>query len=238
MAAPDPAPGRTVGHDGHDPVTRVLLVDDQVMMRTGLRAILDGAAGIEVVGEAADGAEAVRLAVDLVPDVVLMDLRMPGMHGVEATRRLRSDPRLTDTRVLVLTTFDGDTETVAALRAGASGFLGKGAGPEELVAAVLDVAQGRAALSAHALSVVVEDVSRRQARDTQDEDLARRIASLTARERDVVTAAARGADNKEIAARMVISPFTVKTHLNRAMTKLGARDRAQVVVLAHRAGLA
>jgi len=219
-------------------MTRVLLVDDQVMMRTGLRAILDGAGGIEVVGEATDGAEAVRLAVDLVPDVVLMDLRMPGMHGVEATRRLRGDPRLTNTRVLVLTTFDGDTETVAALRAGASGFLGKGAGPEELVAAVLDVAQGRAALSAHALSVVVEDVSRRQARETQDEDLARRIASLTARERDVVTAAARGADNKEIAARMVISPFTVKTHLNRAMTKLGARDRAQVVVLAHRAGLA
>jgi DNA-binding NarL/FixJ family response regulator len=219
-------------------MTRVLLVDDQVMMRTGLRAILDGAGGIEVVGEATDGAEAVRLAVDLVPDVVLMDLRMPGMHGVEATRRLRGDPRLPNTRVLVLTTFDGDTETVAALRAGASGFLGKGAGPEELVAAVLDVAQGRAALSAHALSVVVEDVSRRQARETQDEDLARRIASLTARERDVVTAAARGADNKEIAARMVISPFTVKTHLNRAMTKLGARDRAQVVVLAHRAGLA
>ncbi|WP_169164242.1 response regulator [Cellulomonas taurus] len=219
-------------------MTRVLLVDDQVMMRTGLRAILDGAGGIEVVGEATDGAEAVRLAVDLVPDVVLMDLRMPGMHGVEATRRLRGDPRLTNTRVLVLTTFDGDTETVAALRAGASGFLGKGAGPEELVAAVLDVAQGRAALSAHALSVVVEDVSRRQARETQDEELARRIASLTARERDVVTAAARGADNKEIAARMVISPFTVKTHLNRAMTKLGARDRAQVVVLAHRAGLA
>ncbi|WP_346774773.1 response regulator transcription factor [Cellulomonas sp. IC4_254] len=219
-------------------MTRVLLVDDQAMMRTGLRSILDSAAAVEVVGEAADGAEAVRQAVELRPDVVLMDLRMPGVPGVEATRRLRSDPRLRDTRVLVLTTFDGDTETVAALRAGASGFLGKSAGPEELIQAVLDVAGGRAALSAHALSVVVEDASRRQARDSQDEELARRVATLTARERDVVVAAARGADNRQIAARMVISPFTVKTHLNRAMTKLGARDRAQVVVLAHRAGMA
>nr|WP_277344706.1 response regulator transcription factor [Cellulomonas sp. IC4_254] len=215
-----------------------MLVDDQAMMRTGLRSILDSAAAVEVVGEAADGAEAVRQAVELRPDVVLMDLRMPGVPGVEATRRLRSDPRLRDTRVLVLTTFDGDTETVAALRAGASGFLGKSAGPEELIQAVLDVAGGRAALSAHALSVVVEDASRRQARDSQDEELARRVATLTARERDVVVAAARGADNRQIAARMVISPFTVKTHLNRAMTKLGARDRAQVVVLAHRAGMA
>lgn len=219
-------------------VTRVLLVDDQVMMRTGLRAILDSSEAVAVVGEAADGADAIRQAVDLRPDVVVMDLRMPGVHGVEATRRLRSDPRLRDTRVLVLTTFDGDTETVAALRAGASGFLGKSAGPEELIDAVLAVAAGRAALSAHALSVAVEDVSRRQARDTHDEDLARRVSTLTARERDVVAAAAQGADNGQIAARLFISPFTVKTHLNRAMTKLGARDRAQVVVLAHRAGLA
>lgn len=219
-------------------VTRVLLVDDQVMMRTGLRAILDSSEAIVVVGEAADGADAIRRAVDLRPDVVLMDLRMPGVHGVEATRRLRSDPRLRDTRVLVLTTFDGDAETVAALRAGASGFLGKSAGPDELIEAVLDVARGRAALSAHALSVVVEDVSRRKARDTQDEDLARRVSTLTSRERDVVAAAAQGADNGQIAAQLFISPFTVKTHLNRAMTKLGARDRAQVVVLAHRAGMA
>ncbi|WP_307868079.1 response regulator transcription factor [Cellulosimicrobium cellulans] len=219
-------------------VTRVLLVDDQVMMRTGLRAILDSSEAIVVVGEAADGADAIRQAVDLRPDIVLMDLRMPGVHGVEATRRLRSDPRLRDTRVLVLTTFDGDAETVAALRAGASGFLGKSAGPDELIEAVLDVARGRAALSAHALSVVVEDVSRRKARDTQDEDLARRVSTLTSRERDVVAAAAQGADNGQIAAQLFISPFTVKTHLNRAMTKLGARDRAQVVVLAHRAGMA
>lgn len=206
-------------------------------MRAGLRAILDGSEGIEVVGEAADGAEAIRHAVDLRPDVVLMDLQMPGVHGVEATRRLRSDPRLKDTRILVLTTFDGDTETVAALRAGASGFLGKSAGPDELIAAVLAVAGGRAALSTHALSVVVEDASRRKARDTQDDDLARKISALTTREREVVAAAARGADNGQIAARLFISPFTVKTHLNRAMAKLEARDRAQVVVLAHRAGM-
>ncbi|MCG7284475.1 response regulator transcription factor [Cellulomonas sp. ACRRI] len=219
-------------------MTRVLVVDDQAMMRTGLRAILDSSAAIAVVGEAADGADAVRQAGEVRPDVVLMDLRMPGVNGVEATRRLRSDPRLRETRVLVLTTFDGDAETVAALRAGASGFLGKGAGPEELIEAVLDVARGRAALSAHALSVVVEDASRRQAREALDDDLARRVGTLTPRERDVVAAAAQGADNRQIAADLFISPFTVKTHLNRAMTKLGARDRAQVVVLAHRSGLA
>lgn len=218
-------------------MTRVLVVDDQDVMRAGLRAILDGASGIIVVGESANGADAVSQAVALRPDVVLMDLRMPGIDGVEATRRLRSDPRLSETRVLVLTTFDGDAELVAALRAGASGFLGKSAGPDELVDAVLTVARGQAALSALALSTAVEDAARRAARRSPDRELLQRVARLTARERDVVVAAARGGDNTAIAARLHISPFTVKTHLNRAMAKLGARDRAQVVVLAHRAGL-
>ncbi len=218
-------------------MTRVVLVDDQDMMRAGLRAILDGDGDITVVGEARDGAEAVRVALQERPDVVLMDLRMPGVDGVEATRTLRSDPRLVATRVLVLTTFDGEAELVAALRAGASGFLAKSAGPDELVAAVRAVADGRAALSADALSTVVDDAARRAARHAPDPELVRRVARLTARERDVVIAAARGADNLAIASRLHISPFTVKTHLNRAMTKLGARDRAQVVVVAHRAGL-
>ena len=218
-------------------MTRVLLVDDQDMMRAGLRAILDGADGIEVVGEAGDGAEALLQAAQLRPDVVVMDLRMPGVDGVEATRRMRTDPRTASIRVLVLTTFDGDAETIAALRAGASGFLGKGAGPAELVDAVLTVASGRAALSAEALSTAMADAASRAARHSPDEDLVKRVGRLTARERDVVVAAAKGSDNLAIAARLHISPFTVKTHLNRAMTKLGARDRAQVVVLAHRAGL-
>lgn len=218
-------------------MTRVLLVDDQDMMRAGLRAILDGAEGIEVVGEAGDGAEALAHATRLRPDVVLMDLRMPGVDGVEATRRIRTDHRLSSTRVLVLTTYDGDAETVAALRAGASGFLGKGAGPDELVDAVLAVARGRAALSTEALSTAMEDAASRAARRSPDADLLKRVGRLTARERDVVVAVARGADNLAIASRLHISPFTVKTHLNRAMAKLGARDRAQVVVVAHRAGL-
>ena len=218
-------------------MTRIVIVDDQDMMRAGLRAILDGSDGIAVVGEARDGAEAVRLALRERPDVVLMDLRMPGVDGVEATRLLRSDARLAGTRVLVLTTFDGDAELVAALRAGASGFLAKSAGPDELVSAVRAVAEGQAALSAEALSTVVDDAARRAARHAPDDELVRRVARLTERERDVVIAAARGADNLAIAGRLHISPFTVKTHLNRAMTKLGARDRAQVVVLAHRAGL-
>lgn len=218
-------------------MTRIILVDDQDMMRAGLRAILDGSSGISVVGEARDGAEGVSLALRERPDVVLMDLRMPGVDGVEATRKLRSDVRLTATRVLVLTTFDGDAELVAALRAGASGFLAKSAGPDELIAAVRAVAEGNAALTAAALSTVVDDAARRAARVAPDDELMRRVARLTSRERDVVIAAARGADNRAIASRLHISPLTVKTHLNRAMTKLGARDRAQVVVAAHRAGL-
>lgn len=218
-------------------MTTLLIVDDQDMMRAGLRAILDTVPGIVVVGEASDGAEAIEQAARLRPDVVLMDLRMPGTDGAEATRRICTDPRLSATRVLVLTTFDGDAELVAALRAGASGFLAKSAGPDELIDAVRTVARGKAALSAQALSAAVEDAARRAARRAPDPELLRRVQRLTGRERDVVVAAARGADNPAIAARLRISPFTVKTHLNRAMSKLGAHDRAQVVVLAHQAGL-
>jgi DNA-binding NarL/FixJ family response regulator len=218
-------------------MTTVVLADDQEMIRAGLRAVLESDAGLTVVGEAGDGVDAVRLAAELRPDVVLMDLRMPAIDGVEATRRIRADHRLDRTRVLVLTTFDGDAELIAALRAGSDGFLAKSAGPDELIRAVHDVAAGRAALSAGALTVAMAAGSGSAPDRRPDPDLVRRVERLTARERDVVIAVTTGGDNMAIAARLHISPFTVKTHLNRAMTKLGARDRAQVIVLAHQAGL-
>jgi DNA-binding NarL/FixJ family response regulator len=215
----------------------VLLVDDQPMIRAGLVGILAGAADMEVLGEAGDGAEGVRLARRLRPHVVLMDLRMPVLDGVEATRRIRDDPELAGTRVLVLTTFDGDRDVIAAMQAGADGFLSKGAEPEELIAAVTSVAAGDVALSQIAARALVARVSAEPTLPPPDAVLLDRIAQLTARERDIVVAAARGGDNDSIAADLSISPFTVKTHLNRAMVKLDARDRAQVVVLAYRAGL-
>ena len=215
----------------------VLLVDDQAMIRMGLIGILAGAPDIEVVGEAPDGAEGIRLVQRLRPDVVLMDLRMPVLDGVAATRRIRAEPELAATRVLVLTTFDGDRDVVAALQAGADGFLSKGAEPEELVAAVTAVAAGDVALSQTAARALVERVSTEPALPAPDAALLERIAQLTPREHAIVVAAARGHDNDAIAAELLISPFTVKTHLNRAMAKLEARNRAQVVVLAFRAGL-
>jgi DNA-binding NarL/FixJ family response regulator len=215
----------------------VLLVDDQTMIRTGLIGILSGADGVDVVGEASDGAQGVQQARLLRPDVVLMDLRMPVLDGVEATRRIRSEPALAATRVLVLTTFDGDRDVLAALRAGADGFLSKGAEPEELIAAVTAVAAGDVALSQSAARALVSRVSTASALPAPDAALLDRIAQLTVRERAIVVAAAGGADNDAIARELAISPFTVKTHLNRAMAKLDARDRAQVVVIAFRAGL-
>ncbi|GAA3147031.1 response regulator transcription factor [Planomonospora alba] len=215
----------------------VLLVDDQAMIRAGLVGILAGAAKVRVVAEAADGAEGVRLARRLRPDAVLMDLRMPVLDGVEATRRIRAEPELAGTRVLVLTTFDEDRDVMAALRAGADGFLSKGAEPEELLSALISVADGDVALSRKAARALVRRVSTEPALPAPDAVLLDRIAQLTARERDIVVAVALGKDNRAIAADLSISPFTVKTHLNRAMAKLDARDRAQIVVLVYRAGL-
>ncbi|WP_280489168.1 response regulator transcription factor [Nocardia carnea] len=218
---------------------RVLLVDDQTLIRAGLRAVLDHEPGIEVAGEADDGAEALQMVRELQPEVVVMDLRMPILDGVEATRRIRADAHLTAVRILVLTTFEGDREVLAAVGAGADGFLGKSADPTELVAAVQTVAAGDISLPQPALRAVAGALTgSRAARNTPvDPVLADRVAMLTEREREVVAAAAHGDDNDTIGRRLSISPYTVKTHLNRAMLKLDARDRGQLVALAHKAGL-
>ena len=215
---------------------RVMLVDDQEMIRVGLRSIIGAHPELEVVAEAGDGLGVLRQLDAARPDVVLMDLRMPGIDGVEATRRIRLTSPPEQVRILVLTTFDQDQNVLAALRAGADGFLSKGAGPRELTDAVLAVAAGGRALSPSAVSAVVEHVVQQRAVDV-DPVLAARFAQLTPREREVVGAIVAGLDNLEIAEHLVLSPFTVKTHANRAMTKVGARDRGQLVALAVRAGI-
>ena len=215
---------------------RVMLVDDQEMIRTGLRAIIGAHPEIDVVAEAGDGLAVLRQLDDARPDVVLMDIRMPGIDGVEATRRIRLTRPPEQLRILVLTTFDQDENVLQALRAGADGFLSKGAGPTELTDAILAVAAGGRALSPSAVSAVVEHVVQQRAVDV-DPVLAARFAELTPREREVVGAIVAGLDNAEIAERFFLSPFTVKTHANRAMTKVGARDRGQLVALAVRAGI-
>ena len=215
---------------------RVMLVDDQEMIRTGLRSIIGAHPELEVVAEAGDGLAVLRQLDDAQPDVVLMDLRMPGIDGVEATRRIRLTRPAEQLRILVLTTFDQDVNVLQALRAGADGFLSKGAGPTELTDAILAVAAGDRALSPSAVSAVVQHVVQQRAVDV-DPALAARFAQLTPREREVVGAIASGLDNAEIAERFFLSPFTVKTHANRAMTKVGARDRGQLVAMAVRAGI-
>jgi DNA-binding NarL/FixJ family response regulator len=217
-------------------VIRVALVDDQDMIRTGLRTILDAHPDLTVVAEAGDGHSALAALRETTVDVLLLDLRMPGLDGVEVVRRLRLDPALQAVRILVLTTFDQDENVLAALRAGADGFLGKGAGPDELTTAVLDLAAGRNALSPQAVGALVEHVAANRT-VPDDPAVAARFAQLTPREMEVVRAVVSGLDNAEIAATMYLSPFTVKTHANRAMTKVGARDRAQLVSLAVRAGI-
>lgn len=217
--------------------TTVLVVDDQAMIRAGVRGILQGAAGLTVVGEAADGDAGVRMCVALRPDVVLMDLRMPVLDGIAAIRELRDRPDLEQVRILVLTTFDDDPDVLAALQAGADGFLSKVAEPAELVDAVRSVAAGDVSLSQSATRAVVEHVARSPGPPDVDPLLARRFASLTPRERTIVEKAALGLDNLQISRELHISPHTVKTHLGHAMSKLDARDRTQVVVLAYRAGL-
>ena len=214
---------------------RVMIVDDQEMIRAGLRAILEPQADIEIVADVGDGFEALAAIDGLSVDVVLMDIRMPGIDGVEATKRLRTAYTSEQLRIIVLTTFDNDENVFAALRAGANGFLSKGIGPAELAAGIHEVATGGGALSASASAALIGHVTR-ESRPAADAAMLDRFSALTPRELDVVKAAARGLDNTQIAAEMFVSPYTVKTHANRAMAKLGARDRAQLVTFAYRAG--
>jgi DNA-binding NarL/FixJ family response regulator len=214
-------------------VIRVMLADDQVLVRAGFRALLDAQSDIEVVGEAADGAEAVELARSLEPDIVLMDIRMPGVDGLAATRKIADDERLNQVRVVILTTFDIDEYVFEALRAGASGFLVKNTEPAELVQAVRVVAAGDALLSPSVTKRLVAEFAQR----AKEPPPAGGLDALTAREREVMGLVAEGLSNEEIAGRLVVSPATAKTHVSRAMVKLGTRDRAQLVVLAYESGL-
>lgn len=220
----------------HQPIS-VLIVDDQPMIRAGIRGILSSDPDLTVVAEAADGATGVQMAASMRPDVILMDLRMPGMDGTTAIRTIRDRGDLGNQRIIVLTTFDDDPEVVEALQAGADGFLSKGAEPSELLAAVQAVAAGQMALSPSATRVVVERAFRGSRNKVPDSETLRRISTLTSRELDIVRGAALGLDNTEIGQRLYISPFTVKTHLTRAMGKLGVRARAQLVALAYQNGV-
>ncbi len=212
---------------------RVLLADDQVLVRAGFRALLDAQDDVEVVGEAGNGEEAVRLASSLVPDVVLMDIRMPGLDGLAATRRIAGDERLGSVRIIILTTFELDEYVFEALRAGASGFLVKDTEPVELIHAVRAVSQGDALLSPSVTRRVIAQFASR----VKERRPAADLGVLTEREREVMGLVAAGLSNEEIAERLFMSPATAKTHVSRAMVKLRARDRAQLVVLAYEAGL-
>jgi DNA-binding NarL/FixJ family response regulator len=212
---------------------RVVLADDQALVRAGFRALLDAQSDIEVVGEASDGAEAVRLAVRERPDVVLMDIRMPGVDGLEATRQIAGDERLVEVHVVILTTFDLDEYVFEAIRAGASGFLVKDTEPVELIQAVRVVARGDALLSAGVTRRLIEEFASR----AKEPRLSPQLELLTYREREVMALVGAGLTNEEIAERLFMSPATAKTHVSRAMVKLGARDRAQLVVFAYESGL-
>jgi DNA-binding NarL/FixJ family response regulator/class 3 adenylate cyclase len=214
---------------------RVAIADDQALVRGGFAVLLRTAADIEVVGEAADGRAAVELVIRERPDVVLMDIRMPEMDGVEATRRITRDERLASTRVLILTTYDLDEYVFEALRAGASGFLLKDTLPDDLLAAVRVVANGEALLAPQVTRRLLEEVLRQRSRPAANSALT--AAQLTPRETEVLAAVARGLSNTEIAATLFMSHATAKTHVSRLLTKLHARDRAQLVVIAYEAGV-
>jgi DNA-binding NarL/FixJ family response regulator len=214
---------------------RVLLADDQPLVRAGFRALLERADDIEVVGEAATGRQAIDAARRHKPDVILMDVRMPDVDGIEATKAIAADNELDTARVVVITTFENDDYVFAALRAGASGFLLKDIEADDLRAAVRVVASGESLLSPRVTSRLIAELVARPPRTTPDPE---RLAVLTEREREVVALVAKGMSNVEIGRALFMSPATAKTHAGRAMLKVGARDRAQLVVFAYETGLA
>lgn len=216
---------------------RVLIVDDQVLIRTAVRELVAHEPGLTVVGEAADGIEALKATTSLVPDVVLMDIRMPLSDGIEATTAICRNPELRSVRILILTTFEEDEYVVQALRAGASGFIGKGTEPAELMQAIRTVHRGESLLSPKATRLLIDRYvfagTSPQARVSPPAEL----AALTERELEVLKMVGRGLSNEDIAVALFISPLTAKTHINRTMTKLYAHDRAQLVVIAYESGL-
>ena len=215
--------------------TRVLIADDQALIRTGLRGIVESAPDLEVVGEAATGREAVTLARTARADIVLMDIRMPEVDGLQATEQITADEDLAGVRVLILTTFELDEYVLRALRAGASGFLGKGATPTELIDAIRTVAEGDALLSPKATDALIARFL--DGGDSGPRPDASVLDVLTDREREVLALVALGLSNNDIAGRLYLSPSTAKTYVNRSMTKLGVRDRAQLVFIAYQSGL-
>ena len=214
-------------------VVRVVLADDQALIRAGFRALIDSAPDLTVVGEAEEGESAIELLRSTRADVVLMDIRMPGMDGLAATREICADEDFAGVKIIVLTTFELDEYVIQAVQAGASGFLGKGVGPSELLDGIRSVAAGDALLSPKATRTLL---ARFSGSSTVGLDLGA-LEALTEREREMMTLAAHGLSNQDIADRAFLSPLTVKTHINRAMMKLDLRDRAQLVVLAYQTGL-
>ncbi|MGW8400012.1 response regulator [Streptomyces lydicus] len=212
---------------------RVLLADDQLLVRAGFKALLDAQADIEVVAEAADGRQTLAAVREHRPDVVLMDIRMPVLDGLAATRRVTEDPELAEVKVVMLTTFELDEYVFEAIRSGASGFLVKDTEPEELLRAVRAVVAGDALLSPGVTRRLIAEFAAR----SKEPAAAGSLAGLTEREREVMALVGIGLSNEEIARRLVVSPLTAKTHVSRTMVKLGARDRAQLVVLAYESGL-
>ncbi|GAA1688219.1 response regulator transcription factor [Streptomyces yatensis] len=218
---------------GEEAVIRVALADDQILVRAGFRALLAAQPDIEVVGEAADGEQALALVRERHPDVVLMDIRMPVLDGLAATRRITDDPALGEVKVVMLTTFELDEYVFEAIRSGASGFLVKDTEPEELLRAVRAVVGGDALLSPGVTRRLIAEFAAR----SREPAPAAALAELTEREREVMALVGMGLSNQEIARRLVVSPLTAKTHVSRTMVKLGVRDRAQLVVLAYESGL-